>query len=142
MKPIVLERQAASSVWLIVAMSRPPTDDPPPRRLVDPGDQVQQRRLAGARGPHQRDVLAVRDVQVEALEDRDLDRVPAVHLLEVLDANQRLRHGLSYFSAFDSNPVSVLEHDPAGERRQPLAALQPLLDLQLSLDVARPPSRA
>ena len=41
---------------------------------------------------HEGDVLAVRDVEVESLEDRDLDRVPPVDLLEVLDPNERFRH--------------------------------------------------
>ena len=92
MKPIVLERQAASSVCAHRGDVAAADDDPAARRLVDPGDQVQERRLAGARGPHQRDELALRDVEVEAHQDRDLDLVPAVDLFDVFDPNQRLGH--------------------------------------------------
>ena len=41
------------------------------RRLVDAGDEVEQRRLARSRRPHQRDVVAGGDVEVDVDEHRD-----------------------------------------------------------------------
>src|SRR5262249_56716619 len=44
-------------------------------RRVEPADQVQQRRLARPRRPHQRDEVATRNVEVDAVQN--LDRLAA-----------------------------------------------------------------
>jgi hypothetical protein len=41
------------------------------RRLVDPGNQIQERRLARARRPHQRDIVAKPDVQIDVDQHRN-----------------------------------------------------------------------
>ena len=91
MKPTCAARHAASS----------PSDEPRDvdaadadlarRRLVDAGDQVEQRRLARARRPHQRDEVAGRDVEVDV--DQHRDDLVAAHVVlgQVADRDQRRR---------------------------------------------------
>ena len=86
-------------------MSRPADDDAAARRRVDAGDQVQQRRLARARRAHQRDELPFGDVEVDAHEDRDLDLVPPVDLLDAARCESAARPTASCLSSsFDSRP--------------------------------------
>ena len=40
----------------------------PERRPVEPADQIEQRGFPGARGPHDRDHLAARDLEVDGIE--------------------------------------------------------------------------
>ena len=61
------------------------------RRPVDPGEQVQQRRLAGARRPHQSHEVAGVDGDRHAIENRNLDRIAFVGLGDVAQLDQR--HG-------------------------------------------------
>ena len=42
----------------------------PVRRAIETAEQVEQRGLAGARGAHERDEIAARQVEVELLEHR------------------------------------------------------------------------
>jgi hypothetical protein len=51
-------------------------------RSVEPAEQVQQRRLAAARGPHDADELALGDRQVDTAQRRDGDPVGFVGPLE------------------------------------------------------------
>ena len=60
----------------------------PRRGGIEEPEHVEQRRLAGARGPDERDDLALHDADVDALEDRDLTRADAVALVDVLGADQ------------------------------------------------------
>ena len=58
---------------------------------IDPGDQVQERRLARAAGPHQAQELALGHFQREVLEDVDALAAAAEELVDVVDANDRAR---------------------------------------------------
>src|SRR5438093_1334112 len=59
--------------------------------LVDPGDQVEQRGLPGARRAHQRLERAFRDVQVDSVEHRQLLLVADIHLAQPADLDDRPR---------------------------------------------------
>jgi hypothetical protein len=65
-------------------------DPPPPEvdlaggRAIEAAEQVQQGRLAAARGPHDADELALGDGQVDAAQRRDRDAVGLVGPLETL----------------------------------------------------------
>ena len=54
-----------------LSMRSPPTSIAPSRRRVEPADQVEQRRLARAGRAHQREEIALRNVEVDALEHVD-----------------------------------------------------------------------
>src|SRR5690606_33480894 len=58
------------------------------RRPVEPAQQVEQRRLAGSGGPHERDEVAGRDVERHALKDVDPLGAPVVDLREIADADE------------------------------------------------------
>jgi hypothetical protein len=60
-------------------------DDDAVRRRVEPADQVQERRLAGSRRPHQRHEVAFRDVEVDAVEGLDPLAPAAVGLGQAAD---------------------------------------------------------
>jgi len=67
-------------------------DDPPLARIDQPADELEQRRLAGARRPQQGEELALGDAERTWLEGRDR----AVALTQALDdelAGLRLGHG-------------------------------------------------
>src|SRR5207245_477069 len=66
--------------------------DPAAGRRVDARDEIQERRLSRPRRPHERDVFALGNVEVDAEEGRDLDLVAAIDFFDVVDANQRLGH--------------------------------------------------
>ena len=69
---------------------RPRTVTVPRARRVEPAEQVQQRRLARARAPHDRDALAGVDLEVDAEQHRHRLR-PLVGLRQVLCRKQQ-RH--------------------------------------------------
>jgi hypothetical protein len=50
------------------------------RRPIDAGDQVEERGFAGARRAHQRHELSLGHPQIDAVQDGDLQAVPAVDL--------------------------------------------------------------
>ena len=56
----------ASSSSLVPVSVSPASDDLAVVGEVEPGDEVEQRRLAAARRTHDRDELARRDVEVDA----------------------------------------------------------------------------
>ena len=117
----------------IVAMSRAADDDPAARRRVDARDQIQERRLARARRSHQGDVLALGNLEVDVVEDRDLDLVSAIDLFDVVDAIS----GSSFLLLLPLEPcLHPASEVPAGDGDQPLAALQSLRHFDLALDVA------
>ena len=76
-------------------MRSPPTTDLAGGRAVEPADQVEQGGLAGAGRPHQRDEVALRDVEREPVQH--LDRLLAAHvgLLHVADLDHRFTHRLT-----------------------------------------------
>ena len=69
------------------------------RRAVDAGDQVQQRGLARARRPHQRQELALRHFEAQAVEHRDLLAIAVIDLAYVLHTD-----GASLGRHFASSP--------------------------------------
>ena len=79
-------------------VARAPRREPPARELVDPvaadGDrsfdrrvetaqQVEQRRLARARRPHQRQEVAFGNIEVDALQDVDPLAAAVIHLVQI-----------------------------------------------------------
>ena len=77
------------------AISLPPIWMEPDGDVLKPRDEPEQRGLAAARGPDEHAELAVRDVEIDALDD--IDRAKAL-----LDVSQRdLRHGLTPPSRFE-----------------------------------------
>src|SRR5262249_14780721 len=64
-------------------------DDLARGRAVDARDQVEERRLARARGAHQGYELALGHLEVDAVEDHDLLAVPLVDLSDLRDAHHR-----------------------------------------------------
>ena len=118
MKPIVFDRHRRQLRLPHRGDVAAADHDPAARRLVDAGDQVQERRLARAGRPHQRDVLPFRDVEIEAHQDRDLDLIPAVDLLDMLDAKSAARP-CSVLLSFGAHLVAVLQlRSPASETRR------------------------
>ena len=65
--------------------STPPTSIDAAGRRVEPADQVEQRRLAGAGRAHQRQELALRDVEVDALQHVDALAAAGEVLVDVAD---------------------------------------------------------
>ena len=55
---------------------------------VQPADQIQERRLAGARRPHQRQELAFGHIEIHAFQHLDALRPAAEDLVNVLRSNQ------------------------------------------------------
>ena len=66
-------------------------DDLARGRPVEPGDQVQQGRLARARRPHQGEEFPLVDGQVEVDEDRDAELVAPVFLADAFEGDRVLR---------------------------------------------------
>ena len=60
------------------------------RRLVEPGHEVQQRRLARTRSADERNELARRNLQGHVVDGRDLLRPHVVHAGEVLNVDDDL----------------------------------------------------
>ena len=60
-------------------------------RTVEPADEIEQRRLAGARRAHQRDELARLDLEIQAVQHFHLLLAARVALHHVLHGNER-RH--------------------------------------------------
>ena len=89
MKPTCAARHAASSLSVELRDVDARDEDRARRRLVDAGDEVEQRRLAGARRPHQRDEVALRDVEIDVDQHRDDLAAANVALHEAADGDQR-----------------------------------------------------
>src|SRR5487761_2096617 len=95
--------------------------DLPGRRLVDAGDEVQQRRLARSRGPHQRDELALEDVEIEIDQYRDHLVAADVVLRQAVERDQRLplrrvRRGLRGSACLGTHPTLLICHSLAAPR--------------------------
>ena len=58
------------------------------RGLVDAPDQVQERRLSGAAGSHERQEFSPLHLEVDPGQHRDFDLVPAVDLVDVVERDQ------------------------------------------------------
>src|SRR5690606_34067291 len=67
-------------------------EDLPSGRSVDAGDQVQERRLPGARRAHEGDELPLLDLEGEAVEDGEDLRVARVLLDDALDLDEGFGH--------------------------------------------------
>src|SRR5581483_8543878 len=63
----------------------------PAGRLVDAGDQVEERGLPGTRGPHQRLERAVGNVEIDPVEHGHFLPVAPVHLAQPTDLHDRRR---------------------------------------------------
>src|SRR5690606_35630503 len=78
----------------------------------EPCQQVEERRLAAPRRAHEREELALFDVQVQPIEDGDLDRVAPVDLPHVPRFDQRhVRLRVQSYSAMRTRAPSA---SPAG----------------------------
>ena len=117
------------------------------RRVEQPEDR-QQRRLAAARRPGDRDVLAALDLEVDPGERVRLDFVGEEHLRDAVEVDQRLRGQCSssllvvsvadrscrqhccrvMSSRADSNAIELVVRGHVGEDHL-IAGLQPLDDL-------------
>jgi hypothetical protein len=60
-----------------------PTTRSPDVGLIHAADQIEQRRLARARGAHERDVIAIGDVERQTVEHDHLLGVAAIHLAHI-----------------------------------------------------------
>jgi hypothetical protein len=78
------------------------------RRPVEPAEQLEQRRLAGARRSHQRDELALGDAQRHAAQRVDGRRAEAVALREIACLQDRGGRGQGHGTA--SDPPSGAGH--------------------------------
>ncbi len=83
-KPIRSRRSAVSASSSSVASSTPSTTIEPASGRSSPAIEIEQRRLADARLAHHRDVVARRELEVDAREDGALPR-PCVGLGELAD---------------------------------------------------------
>ena len=88
MKPNVWLRSWSRRSAGRLSMRSPSSEIVPLVRLVERAEQVQQRALAGAGRADDAQELAVRDVEVEAVEHRHLDGVLAIGLVEIDGAEQ------------------------------------------------------
>ena len=89
MKPTLWLRHSASALSASWATSVPATMTWPEVGPVDAGDQVQERRLARARRPHERDELALGDLQAQPVEHGELLAVALVDLAHVAHVHHR-----------------------------------------------------
>ena len=104
---------------------RSPADGDRPRVGVSsPPMQVQQRRLAGPRRPHQREELAWRNIEVDALQDVDALAAAVIDLVEV-----RMRHE-RVWASLHLDLVAVLQRLRAVDDH-PFAGESPDIDLHL-----------
>ena len=76
-KPIFSPRSRASASSSSVVMSVPPIEIVPLDARIEPGDQSEQRRLAAARRPDDREALPVGHVEIERMQDGE--RLAAAH---------------------------------------------------------------
>ena len=80
---------------------------------VDPGEQVQQRRLAAARAPDDRDELALGDVEAEVVDGDELAGCQRVGLDDVADLDRVVHGGCLRRESIRSPPPAA----PAGVGR-------------------------
>ena len=97
------------------AADAPARGDLPAGRLDDPGDEPQQRRLAGAVATDEPDGLARLDVHRDAVERPDLLRPGAA------SRDQELLQRLCLAGAHDEPPRDVLDGDLTGSHSMSFA---------------------
>ena len=91
--------------------SRPPIAISPARHLLEAGDRAQQRRLAAARRPDERDELAVPDVERDVVDGDDVARE------DLRDASKLdLGHGAGYGYHISSQLVLTTERSSVDSR--------------------------
>ena len=88
MKPMCRARNCASCLRLSLPRFCSSTITCPGGGDIDAADEVQDGRLAGPRRSHEGQEIAFLDLEVDAFEDRDLEVVPVVDLLDVSELNQ------------------------------------------------------
>src|SRR5205814_4314120 len=54
--------------------------------------QVEERRLAGSRGGHQREIVPLRNIEVDPLQDVDALAAPTKHLVQIANRDEGIRH--------------------------------------------------
>ena len=86
--------------------------DPPLGRFVEAGDQVEQGALAGAAGANEAQEFALGDVEIDAAQDVDDFAAASVILVNVLDADQRIRHASGAPARRDKATACVAERLP------------------------------
>ena len=86
------------------------------RRDVESAQDVQQGRLAAARGPQEHDELRGVDVEIDPAQRVHLDLAEPVHLREAA-RDQHRRSGLFVATASVHRPAIRPEHRPAGQTR-------------------------
>ena len=82
--PMCVRRSLVRSESFSVVISVPETATVPVRRLVEPGEDVHQRRLAGARRPHDRGQIALRHLERDAAQRVDCSVAFAVPARDVV----------------------------------------------------------
>ena len=100
------------------------------RRVEQPQDR-EQRGLAAARGPGDRDVLALLDLEVDAGEGVGLDLVGVEDLAQALEPDQRRRRSCAHrfcLASVQADPV-VASQAEVSERITSSPVLEPLEDL-------------
>jgi hypothetical protein len=91
-KPMCSRRIRARAFSSVPVSDRPGEPDLAAAGLVDAGDEVQQRRLPAARGPHDRDELAAVELEVDAAERTHVHRPGPVALAQPAHP-EHLGHG-------------------------------------------------
>ena len=71
-------------------------------RTIDPGDEVQQRRLSGSRRAHESKEFSPRDVEGAVLQSHHLLIVTLVNLAQIRNAYQRFCHSASSLMDWES----------------------------------------
>ena len=111
--PIFAPRSRASASSPRLVMSVPSMLDAPSRGRVEAGHQPQQRGLAAARGPDDRQRLAVRDVEIDGVQDGE--RTPAARY-RLRDAAQ-LNHEVAVAVSIGRNLAQTSAGDALGTGR-------------------------
>ena len=104
-------------------MSTPPTSTLPAGRVVEAGQQVEQRRLAGARRPADRDDLAGLDDQVEVAQHLVLAAVREVHGSKRRPTGPR-GSGAGFSGSGSGSIPSSQREAAAGRSERPLAEVR------------------
>ena len=67
-------------------------DNFPGARLIDAGNQIEQRGFARTRRPHERDERTLGDFQIDVLQNRDFECVATVGFVQLAYLNERRFH--------------------------------------------------
>ena len=88
MKPTCRVRQRASSLSDISEMTFVADGDRAGGGLIEPGDQVQKRRLARTRRPHEREELGLADIERQIAQHVDRFGTASERLVQIANLNQ------------------------------------------------------